>query len=363
MDGKDTGKINDYLLLDEGVLYSVNPNGKYTLTCYPTAKENIEYEVLFNTVRIDDYAGAYNKNIKKLIFPDTLKLIGNMCFNECIDLNTIEFKSTVAPVLEGTVISDIMYEEDAEAFKVLNKFFQLNGYYPLYYGHFKGLVGVVDKLDIILPANDSLTGYDSFLYKLYFNVDSAKKSEYVGLNEKSIDYLNKVSLVPEEVLLSHGDIIIDAITAYNVLDQDLTKYGYSQEYLDDLYNNLISAKEKWDELKDSRISRMYQYLIDDIKELGNKFDYTKINEYYEIVKAIDRMDKEDERYIDTTNVDSFKDELDEYFKDLNEDINTITSVSTLPTNTVNKVGLAVAAAGTTLAILSLAVVFIKRRFF
>ena len=75
------------------------------------------------------------------------------------------------------------------------------------------------------------------------------------------------------------------------------------------------------------------------------------------------MDKEDERYIDTTNVDSFKDELDEYFKDLNEDINTITSVSTLPTNTVNKVGLAVAAAGTTLAILSLAVVFIKRRFF
>ena len=363
MDGKDTGKINDYLLLDEGVLYSVNPNGKYTLTCYPTAKENIEYEVLFNTVRIDDYAGAYNKNIKKLIFPDTLKLIGNMCFNECIDLNTIEFKSTVAPVLEGTIISDIMYEDDTEAFKVLNKFFQLNGYYPLYYGHFKGLVGVVDKLDIILPANDSLTGYDSFLYKLYFNVDSAKKSEYVGLNEKSIDYLNKVSLVPEEVLLSHGDIIIDAITAYNVLDQDLTKYGYSQEYLDDLYNNLISAKEKWDELKDSRISRMYQYLIDDIKELGNKFDYTKINEYYEIVKAIDRMDKEDERYIDTTNVDSFKDELDEYFKDLNEDINTITSVSTLPTNTVNKVGLAVAAAGTTLAILSLAVVFIKRRFF
>ena len=54
------------------------------------------------------------------------------------------------------------------------------------------------------------------------------------------------------------------------------------------------------------------------------------------------MDKNDKRYIDTTNVDKFKTEFDEYFKDLSEDINTLDDINTLPTTTVNKVGVAIA---------------------
>ena len=73
------------------------------------------------------------------------------------------------------------------------------------------------------------------------------------------------------------------------------------------------------------------------------------------------MDREDKLYIYTTNVDEFKKGFDEYFKDLNEDINTMTDISTLPTSLVNKVGIAVVATSL-VAGLSLFFVFRKRWF-
>ena len=191
MDGLDTCDINEYVKLDNGVLYTVTNNGKYLLSSYPTAKPETEYEVIFNTVRIEEYAGYANEYIKKIIFPDTLKLIGNMCFIECKKLDTVEFKSTVAPVLEGTV-SDIgsEYDKNSEIYKLLNKYFQFNGYYPLFYGQFRNMIGMngkLPKLNIILPNNKDVEGYDNILYKLYFNFDEVKTSEHIAMNKYSID--------------------------------------------------------------------------------------------------------------------------------------------------------------------------------
>ena len=101
--GADTCDINDYIKLDNGVLYTVTANNKLTLSAYPTNKDSSNYEVLFNTVRIDEYAAYFNKNLKQLILPDTLEYIGNNSFYGCTKLETVEFKSVKAPVLEGTV--------------------------------------------------------------------------------------------------------------------------------------------------------------------------------------------------------------------------------------------------------------------
>ena len=346
MDGLDTCDINEYVKLDNGVLYTVTNNGKYLLSSYPTAKPETEYEVIFNTVRIEEYAGYANEYIKKIIFPDTLKLIGNMCFIECKKLDTVEFKSTVAPVLEGTV-SDIgsEYDKNSEIYKLLNKYFQFNGYYPLFYGQFRNMIGMngkLPKLNIILPNNKDVEGYDNILYKLYFNLDEVKTSEHISMNKYSIDYLNKIVLVPTEVKLSDEMIIQDARTAYNLLNQDLTEYGYDQEYLDELLENLEKAEKAWKDLKMERINKVYEFLIEDIEALGSTYSFEKISDYYAIVDVLDRMDKNDKRYIDTTNVDKFKTEFDEYFKDLSEDINTLDDINTLPTTTVNKVGVAIA---------------------
>ena len=346
VEGTDTCVINEYALLDNGVLYTVTNNGKYLLSSYPTAKGDKEYEVIFNTVRIEEYAGYANKNLVKVILPDTLKLIGNMCFAECSKLTTVEFRSTVAPTLEGTVSDlNLEYVAGTEVYELLNKYFQFNGYTPLFYGQFRNMIGMEGKngkLNIVLPKNTDVEGYDGILYDLYFNLDDIKTSDYEAMNKYSIDYLNKVVLVPTDVKLSDEMIIQDARTAYNLVNQDLTVYGYEQAYLDELLENLEKAEAAWKKIKVERINKVYEFLIEDIKALGGTYSFDKISDYYAITDELDRMDKNDKKYIDTTNVDSFKAGFDAYFKDLSDDINTLDDINKLPTTTVNKVGLAIA---------------------
>ncbi len=359
--GEDTCVINDYIKLDNGVLYTTTANSKYLLSAYPTAKPDTTYEVIFNTVRIEEYAGSFNKKLEKLILPDTLKLIGNMAFCDCSNLTIVEFKSTIAPILEGTISSlNIEYSSDTEIYKLLNKYFQFNGYYPLFYGQFKDMVGLAKKMTIIIPENADESTYKDIIYSLYFEVEKMQKSTYTALNANSIDYLNKVSMVPTEVSLSDKKIIEDARTAYNLLSQDLTNYGYSKEYLDTLYNNLVEAEIKWNKLQSERINKVYKHLIADIEALGNVYTFEKIADYYKIVEALEIVNRDDKAYIDDKNVEEFKKGFDKYFKDLNDDVNTLTEVGSLPTTTVNKVGLIVAATSfVTLA--SVLVLVLKRK--
>ena len=362
-EGIDTCIVNDYITLDEGVLYTTTANNKLLLTSYPTNKTSESYKVLFNTVRIDEYAGYFNLNLKELIFPDTLEIIGNNAFYGCSKLQTIEFRSVKAPTLEGTVSElGIEYDTNSEIYKLLNKYFQFNGYYPLYYAQFKDLIGKASKMDIVIPANEEVSGYDNILYQLYFDLENLTKSEYIALNENSLDYLNKVVKVPTKVLLSDEVIIQDARTAYNALNQDLTEYGYSKEYLDRLYDNLVKAEAEWEKLNTERISHVYEYLLKDIEALGGVYDFNKLSDYYSIKDRLDIIERHDLKYIDQSNVDSFKKGFDKYFKDLNDDVNVLTEISTLPTTTVNKVGLIVVSSVIGLSgIGAIVVILLKRR--
>ena len=340
--GEDTCTINSYARLHEGVLYTTTANNKLLLSSYPTAKSSSSYEVLFNTVRIEEYAGYFNKNLQSIIFPDTLEFIGNYAFYGCTRLKTVEFKSVKAPTLEGTITDlGIEYDPDSEIYILLNKYFQFNGYYPLYYAQFVDLVGKAKKMNIIIPANKDVTGYDNILYSLYFDLENQTVSDYVALDRNSIDYLNKVVLIPDTIKLSDELVIQNARTAYNVLTQDLTKYGYSKDYLDGLYNKLVEAENIWNALNAERINHDYEYLISDIKALGSKYSFDKINDYKSILKRLEIVNRHDKKYIDQTNVEAFKKEFDQYFKDLNDDVNILTNISTLPTTSVNKVGLIV----------------------
>ena len=67
----------------------------------------------------------------------------------------------------------------------------------------------------------------------------------------------------------------------------------------------------------------------------------QINDYKSILKRLEIVNRHDKKYIDQTNVEAFKKEFDQYFKDLNDDVNILTNISTLPTTSVNKVGLIV----------------------
>lgn len=359
-EGIDTTTINDYVVLDQGVLYTRANNNKLVLNTYPTSKEGEEYVVLFNTVRIDEYAGYFNKNIKRLVFPDTLELIGNMSFYGCTKINQIEFRSTTAPIFEGTV-SDVSFEygTSSEIYKFLNKYFQFNGYYPLFYAQFKDMIGLASKMKLIIPSNANKETYEDILYTLYF--DEVEVSEYEALNDRSIEYLNKVSMIPSVVTLNDEAIINDAKTAYNQLNQDLTKYGYSLDYLEALSQKLNEADSAWTLLKMNRINKVYAHIIKDIENLGSSFEFNKIKDYYNIIEALDIVDRNDIKYIDQTNVESFKKGFDDYFNHLNEDIRVITEITTLPTTKVNKVGYTVlVGSGLSLGVVLL---ILRRKFF
>ena len=144
----------------------------------------------------------------------------------------------------------------------------------------------------------------------------------------------------------------------------MTNYGYTSEYLDALYANLVQAETNWLELKLARINKIYAHLIEAINKLGSKYEFDKITEYYEIVEALELVDKEDEKYINTENVESFRKEFDEYFKDLSEDVNILNDVSTLPKTNVNKVGLAVVISINGLSgLLTIAINILRKRWF
>ena len=354
-------KINDYATLLDGVLYTVTNNYKYLLNSYPAGKTDTEYRVLEGTVRIEYCAMAYAKALTKVVLPDTLKSIGNMAMFECSNLTTVEFRSTVAPTLEGTIMDIGVDYTELEIYDILAKYFPFNGVYPLYYAQFKNLIGTVEKLDIVLPSNKDLEGYDNLLYTLYFDTDNATISKYVAKDKYTINYLDCIFLVPaaEDVDLNDKDVIAKARNAYNQLKQDLDDFGYTKEELDALYKNLVEAENAFAKLMTDRVSVKYDYLISTIKSLGNKYSYDKVSQYYEILDLIKLVDKEELKYIDQANVNAFRKGYTEYFNKINEEIDTLKEISKLPTTPVNKVGLAVVSITSGI---SVCLAFVFRRF-
>ncbi len=331
----DTYKINDYVSIFNGVLYTTSENGKQVLSAYPSGKMDNSFEVAAETVRIEIYAAAKNPYLKTLILPDTLKLIGNMAFYDCNALSTVEFRSTVAPTLEGKPTgsqSDYTYEEGSPIYNLFNKYFQFNGYYPLYYGQFKAMVGTIDPINIILPSNSDLEGYDNTIYKLYFDMDNATKSGYISRDKNTINYLEKIKLVPaSDISLKDEKIVVEARTAYNSMKQNLLDFGYSQEEIREMNQRLISAEAVIQELKLAKINKKYKVLIQDIQELGSQFSLGKIEIYTEIAEELREINNSEKAFIDTANVDSFKAGYEQYLQSLKEDIATLDEISALPT--------------------------------
>ena len=42
----------------------------------------------------------------------------------------------------------------------------------MYYAQFIDLVGKTKKMNIIIPGNEDVSGYDNILYQLYFDLDN-----------------------------------------------------------------------------------------------------------------------------------------------------------------------------------------------
>lgn len=320
-------KINDYALLDNGILYTYLSNGSLQLTSIPGNLNIEELSVLEGTLRIDTYAGCENKNIKKLILPDSLRRIGNYAFYGFDKLDVVEFKSVVAPSLEDSYNSDSVLEETDPGYELLHKHFDLFGY-ELYYYTFKDLVGKNQPMKMILPANKDVKGYDSIVFEAYFSkVENASRSQYVAMENSMIEFINYANEIDKlkVVKLTSEDLINKAVTAYNSLTQDPTTYNIEESKWNELVSTVLTAKEKLFRLKLSYAKEEIQALQHEIDNLPKTFDISQLDLLKDITAKISKVKSEDKILLDLTNYNQLLSAYDEYLITLENEASTITT--------------------------------------
>ena len=162
--------------VEDGVLYrNVNvEDTAYELVCYPAAlvgsgeSGERSYAVKEGTLRVNAYAfNGLNKGmLNKVVLPYTINAIGDGAFLNS-GVKEYTFESIQAPVLETIFRQDI-----ADAIEAASSVAYYKGYY---YANFETYLFnfteyVREKSDLIMhyPANG--TGYDNYIYSLYFGV-------------------------------------------------------------------------------------------------------------------------------------------------------------------------------------------------
>ena len=271
--------VYDNVMLKDGVLYTVLPNGGYVLSSYPVAKTNETLEVAEGTVRIEFCAAINNTYLKTVILPGSLKYIGNLAFMGCESLEKVVFNSYYAPTLEGTwsgVIEEITPENKGDyiALDKLSKydyFLKFEDEISLRYTYATFVTDVAKaEGDIVCVIPQNSKGYDSIIYSTYFTASDTEDSGIV-MGPYAIAFVEAVAKLPETVDRFDKALVETAINAFNALakradekafvDQSLfdkfeqARSAYNVDVVTDLINHLFSmdnCKHSFDTLKAAR---------------------------------------------------------------------------------------------------------------
>ncbi len=252
-DGKSetTGKINDYALLQDGVLYIVLPSGGLQLSSVPAGKNMKTLEVKEGTVRIDLYAGNANTYVEKIILPDTLRLIGDYAFYGYKNLKVVEFRSFTAPVWENSYKRNASLTESDPGYAILHDQYDLFSL-ELCYCNFIDLLGKTEPITMILPSNNDAEGYDGICYLVTFGkVADAQRSEYVAMDKTLSNFIKYAAAIKKLKVISLTDetLINNAVAALNAMKQKATDFGYTQAEWDEMVLTVTGAKTELTKLK------------------------------------------------------------------------------------------------------------------
>lgn len=331
--GSDTVLLNDYARLEKGVLYTSLPNGLLQLEAYPGGNPNSEFSVLEGTVRIERYAGNMNAHLVKLILPDSLKSIGNFAFNGCMSLKTVEFRSFTAPVLESTYgmtnLSDPTLSETDPGYDLLHGYFDMFGV-EAYYAQFIDLVGKNRPIQMILPANEGIKGYDTIIFEAYFGkVGESARSTYVARDENTVLFLDYYRLIPDldQVTVNDASNIDSALTAYNALKQDLTAYGYTESEILAMKEKLDAAKSVVQEIRLSTATQKIKDIQAEINALPETFSLSDLALLKDLTDRINALKIEEKQILDLSAYNALTDAYNAYLNALESDIEQADSLS------------------------------------
>ena len=232
---KDGSKLYDAeyagIMIKNGVLYTVRPDGGYTLEVYPAAKaeENKTFEVAPGTVRIEYCAAIGNKLVETVVLPDSLRYIGNHAFYNCDNLKTVVFKSYYAPVLEGTLTGDqiTINTETLKDYPGFDKLYKYDYYFridgsitaPYYYNTFIGTVASAKAAGLTYVIPETSSGYDMKVYTAYFTA-AEDESSGTAMGPYAIAFIDAVNKLPDPSEVDRFDVALieAAINAYNALE-------------------------------------------------------------------------------------------------------------------------------------------------
>lgn len=333
---KEEGIINDYARLIDGALYVVLTSNHLELNSIPAALNVTDFEVAEDTYRIEVYAGNANKNIKVLRLPDSLKTIGNYAFYDCDNLKVVEFRSFTAPTLEDEYNETSSLLESDPGYDSLHAYIDLFGY-ELYYYNFIDLVGKKNPIGLIVPDSPEIEGYDSLVYQVYFGLlEDAEISDYEPMHKNMIIFVTNALKIEQikRIALTDEDLINDALTAYNAITQDPTKFGYSMTEWNHLYEVVRNAKNELSALQFENASNAVKNLQADINALPDNFDISLLSKLKDINTRYNNLTSSERNLLDMTQYNKIYESYRAYVNTIVDEVGTSTN-SNISTTSLN----------------------------
>ena len=317
-DNKTNGEINNYAKLIDSVLYVYLENNKLQLMAVPSNLNIHTLEVAEGTVRIDWYAGNENKYVQKIVLPDSLKTIGNYAFFGYDKLKIMEFKSFKAPTLESAYNSSAVLEETDPGYDIIHNQYELFGLELCYYT-FIDLVGKKESIEMILPVNPDISGYDSLVYYLYFgSVEDSERNTYFAKETNLTEFIEYAEIIKsyETINISHSDIINKALACLGAIKQDPTFFGYTESYWNELVEVVESAYEVIKDLRINNSRKAVKDLNALLEQLPTEFNTDIISLLDSIKTQLNDLTDDEKELISLTNYNALTKAYEKYLKDL-----------------------------------------------
>ena len=258
----NTFNLSDKVLVVDGSLYAVVPNGGMELIVY-AGIDNNSAVVADGTIRISAYAFACS-DVRVVTLAHTVEAIGHKAFFGCNALQTVVFTSYEAPVLEEEFDSayyeslehlpgtgDFGTYQDYDGTEVtitgmgLIPYFMWNAsggmYSNCFYGaNFVDYIGYVDnKLTMVKPVNGQ--HYETYITGQYFGtvVNGA-----AGADAATLMAITLIDQLPNSVSLSDRPAVEAARAAYNKV------VNKEQQALIKNYSKLDAAEKRLQKLSE-----------------------------------------------------------------------------------------------------------------
>lgn len=236
-------QVSQNVMVFDGVLYQMLPNGEYELVSFPMASTLTSYTVKEQTARISARAFA-GSSLVNVTLPTTLDSIGHMAFYGMEKLSTVTFLSYNAPILEEEYDeSHLTYENlplsgifaGYEGLGIVDYYmWNITGNFNNFYfgANFVDYIGhVKQNLTMVAPSNGQY--YNTFIFKQYFNnfVSGSPAKQQV-----TEEVIKLIDTIPQSVTLNDEQLIVSIRAKYNGLP------SLEQQSLVSNYEKLTSAE-------------------------------------------------------------------------------------------------------------------------